>query len=134
MEAILEAVRPYLPFIYALLPVVLGLASLALQGKLKGYAQQTVAAVYRVSIHAAAELQEEGLGWLRSEDGIAFRKELAEKAYDVLPAKIGPVPVGILKAVISRERFCIWVEQAFQEMAELAGRLEFPVEVQVEGE
>lgn len=131
IESVLEAIRPYLPHLLAVLPFLAGVIALAAQHRLDDFARETVAAVYRVAIHAANELQDEGLTWLRSEAGIAYRKELAGRAYDLLPERIGVVPVGLVKLVISREAFQNLVEGAFQEMAKLADRLELPEELPV---
>ena len=68
-----ESIKPYLPYVAYALPFVLGLISLLVSGKLKGFAHETVAAVYRSAIHAASELQDEGLLWLQSAEGIAYR-------------------------------------------------------------
>lgn len=130
MNEYLEMVQPYLPYVLSALPFVLGLIALAVQGRLDGFLRETVAAVYRVAIHAANELQDSGLEWLKSEDGIAFRKELASAAYDYIPGRVGPVPVApVVRALISREQFCALVESAFQEIAELAERLELAEEL-----
>lgn len=116
------------------LPFVLSIIVILLENGLKGAANQTVAAVYRAAIHAATELKEEGVEWVRSEDGINFRKTLAESAYDLLPARVGPVPVGLVKLVLSREKWVALVEKAFQEMVKTADRLEMPMVVAVEME
>lgn len=108
------------------LPFLLGGAALLLERGLNAAASTTVASVYRVALHAAHELQEEGIAWVRSPDGIAFRKELAARAYDQLPARIGPVPVGIVKMFVSRDVWLSWVEEAFEEACRLAERLELP--------
>src|SRR5258706_9323067 len=101
LPGLLAAAGPYLPIIAALLPFVLGLIALLVQGRLKGFARETVAAVYRVAIHAANELQDEGLTWLRSEAGIAYRRRLAESAYDALPDTVRGIPIGLVKLVVS---------------------------------
>ncbi len=120
-------------YIALLLPLLVGGIGLLAQGKLAGVAHQTVAAVYRVSIHAATELQRDGIEWLNSQDGISFRKDLAERAYDALPPRIGPVPVGLLKVFITRERWIGWVEAAFQDVVAMACRLEFPTQLDAAG-
>lgn len=129
MEQVLNVVQPYLPYVAYALPFVFGLVALAVSGRLNKFAQETVSAVYRVAIHVASELQDEGLAWLRSEAGVAYRKELASRAYDAVPATVYGVPVGLVKLVVSREVFCAMVERAFNEMAELAERLELPEEL-----
>jgi hypothetical protein len=131
VENIIEIAGPYLPYVYYALPFILGLIALAVQGRLHGVARETVAAAYRVAIRAANELGDEGMAWLRSEAGIAYRRELAEMAYDVLPARIGPVPVGAVKLLVSREKWVEIVEGAFQEAAKLATRLELSEELPV---
>jgi hypothetical protein len=102
------------------------------QGRLCGFAHETVAAVYRAAIHAANELQDEGQEWLRSEAGIAYRRRLGERAYDALPASIRGVPIGLVRMVVSRELVVELVQHAFQEITELAERLELPEEVRNE--
>lgn len=129
LPEVLLPLAPFVPYILVALPFVLGLIALAARGRLREFARETVAAVYRVAIRAAEELQDEGLEWLRSPDGVAYRKELAERGYDALPASIGPVPVGMVKLLISREKWCELVERAFQEMAELAERIELSEEL-----
>ena len=129
--AIAEFIQIYWAYIALLLPVVIGGIGLLLEGRLKGETQRVVGAVYRVSIKAAHDFEEQGLAWLVSPDGVAFRKSLAENAYDALPARVGWLPVGILKSFVSRELFVVWVEKAFVEMVELADRLEdyLPAEI-----
>ena len=127
----MEFIQPYLPYILGALPFVLGVVSLLVQGRLQSFARETVAAVYRVAIHAANDLQDEGLGWLRSEAGIAYRRRLAEGAYDALPATVRGIPVGLVKAIVSRETFVGLVESAFGEIAGLAEKLELSEELPV---
>jgi len=129
--AIAEFIQIYWAYIALLLPVIAGGIGLLLEGRLKGETQRVVGAVYRVSIKAARDFEEQGLAWLVSPDGVAFRKGLAENAYDALPARVGWLPVGILKSFVSRELFVVWVEKAFVEMVELADRLEdyLPAEI-----
>lgn len=114
------------PYIAMVLPFVMGLVALYLRGELENKARETVGAIYRLALHVAEEMEDEGLEWVRSPEGIAFRKGLAGDLYDLLPAKIGSVPVGLIKAVISREKWCAMVESAFQEMVELADKAEKP--------
>ena len=123
-DLIVEYLREHLHLVMYALPFLAGIVSLAARGELQSFARQTVAAVYRAAIRAAAELQDEGLQWLRSADGIAYRKDLAGRAYDMLPAKVGMVPVGVVKLVVSRDAFVAFVERAFQEVVELAEELE----------
>ena len=129
MEHTVEIVTPYLPYVGAALPFIFGIIALAVQGRLHGFIRETVAAVYRVAIHAANTLEDEGIAWLKSEAGIAYRRQLAEDAYGLLPARIGPVPVGLVKLVVSREAFCAMVESAFAEIVALAEKLELPEEL-----
>jgi hypothetical protein len=126
---ITDAILPYLPYIGYALPFIFGLVALGVNGRLKGFAREAVAAIYRAAIHTASEVQEEGLTWLRSEAGIAYRKELAQRAYDALPAHIRGVPVGLVKLVVSREAFVAYVEAAFQAAVEIAEKLELPAEL-----
>lgn len=129
MENVVKAIEPYLPYVAGALPFIFGIIALAVNGRLKGFAQETVSAVYRVALAAANELQDEGLAWLRSDAGVQYRKELAGRAYDLLPARLGVVPVGIIKAFVTRDAWCALVEQAFTEMANLAERLDLPEEL-----
>ena len=128
MEAVIlniaEFVKVYWPFLALLVPLLVGLVGLVLQGRLSGEAQRVVGAVYRAAINAAHEFEAQGLAWLVSAEGIAFRKELAERAYDALPVRVGWFPMGVLKMFISREKFAALVEKAFAEMVELADKLE----------
>lgn len=131
MEHIISIVTPYLPYVGIALPFIAGLISLAVQGKLDDYARSTVAAVYRVGIHAADALADEGIAWLKGEAGVAYRRHLAELAYDSLPATIRGVPVGLVKTFVSRNRWCELVEEAFQAAVSIADRLELPEELPV---
>lgn len=92
--------------------------------KLNLHAQQAVSAAYRVAIKLAEGMCEEAGLWLRSEEGKAFRKRIADAAYDALPATIGPVPVGLVKLYVSRETFNTLVQRAFDKMAVLSDQLE----------
>ena len=107
-----------------LLPVVAGGIGLLLQGRLRGEAHRVIAAVYRAAIREAREFGATGLVWLVSPEGVAFRKDLAERAYDALPPRIGAFPVGVIKAFVSRDRFVELVELSFAEVVELADKLE----------
>ena len=117
---------PYLPYIAYALPFVFGFVALAVRGRLQEAARETVAAVYRLAIHTASELQEDGIAWLRSDEGVTYRKHLAEAAYDALPDTLAGVPLKLVKLLLTRERFCALVEAAFQEVVQLAEKLEFP--------
>ena len=97
---------------------------LAARRQLANHTNRTVAAVYRVAIRAAAHMGDEGIAWLRSENGILARQQIAAQAYDLLPARLGPVPIGVVKLVVTREQFIRAVEAAFEEMVALADRLE----------
>lgn len=125
----MDKVLPYLPYVAAVLPFVFGIIALAVRGELHGYARKTVAAVYRVAIRAANEMQDGGLAWVRSPEGIAYRQRLAGDAYDALPLTIRGIPVGLVKTVVSREQWCAIVERAFGEVVELAEKLELPQEL-----
>jgi hypothetical protein len=83
-----DRVTEYLPYILGVLPFVLGVVALAVQGRLKGFVRETVAAVYRVAIRSADALQDEGITWPHSEAGIAYRKQLVGDAYDLFSATI----------------------------------------------
>src|SRR5215211_423038 len=114
MGNIVEIATSYLPYVGIAIPFIAGILSLAVQGKLDDYARSTVAAAYRVGIHAADALADEGIAWLKGDAGIAYRRHLAELAYDSLPATIRGIPVGLVKSVVSREVWCELVEEAFQ--------------------
>jgi hypothetical protein len=129
VENIYNIVAPYLPYIGIALPIIAGLISLAVRGELDGFARSTVGAVYRVGIHAADALAEEGLTWLKGDAGIAYRKHLSELAYDNLPPSIRGIPVGLVKSFVSREAWCAMVEDAFQAAVSIAEKLELPEEL-----
>jgi hypothetical protein len=129
MRHIIEIATPYLPYIGIALPIIAGLISLAVRGELDDYARSTVAAVYRVGIHAADALADEGIAWLKGSAGIAYRRHLAELAYDNLPSSIRGIPVGLVKSFVSREAWCAMVEDAFQSAVSIAEKLELPEEL-----
>lgn len=124
LDEVWAITQTYLPIIVWVAAVIIGIFALAVNHDLNLFLRDTVAAVYRVAIRAASDLGDEGLRWLRSEDGITFRKKLAARAYDTIPSHIGPVPVGMVKLLISREQFADLVENAFEEIVILADRLE----------
>jgi hypothetical protein len=121
---IAEFLKDYWAFIALILPFLVGGVGLLLNGRLKGEAQRVVGAVYRAAIHEALETSEGGADWLISPYGVEFRKKLIERAYDCLPDHIGFVPVGLIKAFVSREQFVTLVERAFIDMVAVADRLE----------
>lgn len=129
MRPLLSELLPLLPYLGVVMLLALGGLALHTQGQLDNFVRATVSAVYRVAIAAAAELSDTGLAWLRSEDGINFRKGLVQQAYDYIPARIGPVPVGLIKMLISRDQFAALVERAFEEMVELAEELQVPPDI-----
>ena len=131
MENLISTVTPYLPAVGFALLVVVGLGYLYATHRLEGFARATVSAVYRVALHAATELAEEGLDWLRSPAGVAYRKNLAAEAYDLLPTRVGPLPIGLIKLMVSQEQWCAWVEAAFQEAVEMAAKLAWLEETKV---
>lgn len=122
----LEAAQPYInPLVLIALITGAGLIGLLLAShRMQAFARDTVAAVYRVGLHTAAELGAGGIAWLRSPAGVDFRRALASRAYDAIPARVGVIPVGLVKLVVSRERFSKLVDAAFHEMAALASTLE----------
>ncbi len=128
MEAVIlataEFIQLYWGYIALLLPFVVGGIGLLLRGRLKGEAQRVVGAVYRAAIHEALDLADGGETWLVSPYGIEFRKKLIERAYDCLPDRIGWLPVGLIKAFVTREQFVVLVEKAFVDMVAVANRLE----------
>lgn len=124
LQDVLTLVQPYLPYVGPLLLIVVGVVHPYVTHRLEKFARATVSAVYRVALRVAAELADEGLDWLRSPAGVAFRKNLAGEAYDLMPARVGPLPIGLIKLAVSREQWCSWVELAFQEAVELAEKLD----------
>jgi hypothetical protein len=74
------------------------------------WAFKAIAGAYRLSEHAADELGQRLAG--------LNKKEIADALYDMLPAQIGNVPVGVVKTVISRDRFAELVQAAFDEFME----------------
>jgi hypothetical protein len=64
------------------------------QAHLRGEVLRAMSSAYRVATHAAVEWREDGIAWLRGSEGVTLRRRLAEAAYDALPARIGPAPVG----------------------------------------
>lgn len=130
LSEIWVVVQPHLPVIAWAVAVLAGIAALAANHSLNIFLRETVAAVYRVAIKAAADLGDEGLRWLRSEEGIAYRRGLAARAYDAIPSNLGPVPVGLLKLLVSREQFAGLVENAFEEIVALADKLELEKEAE----
>jgi hypothetical protein len=95
---------------------------------LNSTAQKAVSAAYKVGIGLAANMCEDGVEWLRSDESKEFRRQIAVSAYCLLPVKIGPIPVGLIKVVITEDRFCAIVQHAFDEMAELAEQFEQQLE------
>jgi hypothetical protein len=129
VEHIYSIIAPYLPYVGIALPLIAGLISLAVRGELDDFARSTVGAVYRVGIHAADALADESIAWLKGSAGIAYRRHLAELAYDSLPSTIRGIPVGLVKSFVSRERWCELVEDAFQSAVSIAEKLELPEEL-----
>lgn len=127
VEQWVALVLPYLTLgnIMMVVTVLAGLVSAAASGELRTFARTTVAAVYRASLKAAEQLQEEGLDWLLSPAGVDYRRMLVGRAYDLMPATVYGLPLGrVLKLVVSRDRFCTMVERAFVEMVEVAARID----------
>lgn len=130
LSEIVAAVQPHLPVIAWAVALLIGVGALAANNQLNIFLRETVAAVYRVAIKAASDLGDEGLRWLRSEEGIAFRRDLAARAYDAIPSALGPVPVGVIKLLVSRDQFAGLVENAFEEIVALADKLELEKEAE----
>lgn len=129
MEHIISIVAPYLPYISIAIPLIAGLISLLVRGELDDFARAAVGAAYRVGIHAADALADEGIDWLKGSAGIAYRRHLAELAYDNLPSSIRGIPIGLVKSFVSREAWCALVEDAFGVVVSLADKLELPEEL-----
>jgi acyl-CoA synthetase (AMP-forming)/AMP-acid ligase II len=122
----MERLIPYVPYLAGTALVSGVVLVLLASATVRRFAHQTVAAVYRAALVTAAEYGDEALEWLRSPAGIRYRKALAERAYDVLPATVGPVPVGVVKLWLSRERWCVLVETAFNAVVSLADDIREP--------
>lgn len=71
------------------------------------YLVHAVMAGYRMSERGMDEMQVR----LHGVDKAA----VAAAVYDLLPAEIGPFPIAVIKAIVSRERFEILVSNAFQQ-------------------
>jgi hypothetical protein len=71
---------------------------------------KAIAGAYKLSERASDEvgMRIEGLD----------KKGIADAMYDALPKQIGNVPLGMVKLVISRERFAQLVQLAFDEFLE----------------
>lgn len=124
----MESVVAYVPAIAAVVAGIALAAVVTVNAQARTFARQTVSAAYRVGIRTAAEAADQGIDWLRSEQGIIYRHQLVARAYDLCPTTIGPVPVGaIFRLVVSRERFIRLVDVAFEEMLEIADGLEAEV-------
>lgn len=117
-------------------PLLAGVALLALlvtliavNHKARALAAQAVSAAYKVGLTLAGQAGVEALEWLATEDGAQFRRQLAIRAYDALPVRVGPVPVGLLKLWVSERQFVQMVDAAFLEMREVADSLMAETEV-----
>ncbi len=69
------------------------------------FAFQAICGAFKMSERAADELGE-------TMDGID-KKKVADAAYDLLPDTLNGIPVGVIKLVISREKFAELVEDAY---------------------
>ena len=107
----------------AIIVVVGGWAYPKLKGQHQGYAYekqiealllpfiyQAIFNAYKLSEHALDEVG-------RRLDGID-KKYVAGFLYDALPNKLGNVDIAFIKLAISRERFTVLVQEAFDEMLE----------------
>jgi hypothetical protein len=131
MESLILFVVAYWPLFALGVPALLGLVYALLARCLHGEVLKAVGAAYRVAIHEAVEWSEDGIAWLRGSQGVALRRKLANAAYDALPMRIWVIPVGLVKLVVNREKWCSWVDGAFEEMVEMAEKLELPKVVEV---
>jgi hypothetical protein len=68
---------------------------------------QAIASAYKMSEFAVDEIGERLTG--------AEKHKFALAVYDMLPAKVGNFPLGILKTLISREQFADLVQIAFDQ-------------------
>ncbi len=69
------------------------------------FAFQAICGAFKMSERAAEELGE-------TMDGID-KKKIADAAYDLLPASLNGIPVGVIKQFISQEKFAELVEDAY---------------------
>lgn len=123
-DTLIQIVRESWPYLLASGTAAGVLAWAYVNHTIDGFARSVVGAVYRAALRTANELADDSAVWLRSEDGINYRKALAQKAYDAIPASIGPIPVGLIKLVIPQATFDRLVQNAFDEICELADRLQ----------
>lgn len=108
-------------FVFALfgLPLVVLLGKMGLDRE----TNKTIAAVYRAALDRASTFKDEGVHWIWSDEGKAFRRELAIKSYAVLPDRIGGIPTGLIRLAVSEAQWIVLVDHAFAKMVELAGEL-----------
>ena len=102
------------------LPVLIGavgfVLTLAVVFVPRQLAMKAVAAVYRASLSVAEDCG--GLEWLKSPEGVAYRKLLVRRVYALAPSPVVP-----WKLFVSEEAFCALVEVAFVRMLVLATTL-----------
>ena len=67
---------------------------------------QAICAAYKLS-EESAKAGDELL------DGVS-KAAVADCIYDLLPTSIGGIPLGIIKTLVSREKFTQFIEQAYQ--------------------
>lgn len=138
-----------LPFVYVLVALAAGAGIMALSvwgyGKLRNETQgypyekavealllpwiyQAIMAAYKTSEIAVDEIQQRMRG--------ADKAAIAAAVYDMLPPKIGNVPLDVVKMAVSRDRFASLVEAAFNEfdafVEDHEGRLENLVDAWLE--
>lgn len=126
LEQLLQRLSDADPITAALILALVFVAALfllTLRGAVAIYLREVIGAVYRVGLKVAHQRGDEALAWLTSEEGIAFRRGLAARAYDLLPPSLFWLKLGVTK-----EQFCDLVEAAFKRMKSLSAGLEKALE------
>lgn len=122
MEKLLQQIQNVDPITAALalaLVFVAALFLMTLRNATAAYLREVIGAVYRVGLKVALQRGDAALEWLTSEEGIAFRRGLAARAYDLLPPSLFWLKLGV-----SKEQFVGLVETAFESMKRLSAGLE----------
>ena len=129
MDQLLSTIQAYLPYAVYLIPVIAGICALLAHGRFKGFARDAVAAAYRMAIATVEQVEDIGIEWLQSAEGKDFRRAIALRAYDALPNTMFGVPTGLIKVFVSRDQWAAIVQAAFDEMVDLAKKIDFPDEL-----
>lgn len=67
------------------------------------------------AVMAAYRLSERGMDEVQARLHGVDKAAVAAAVYDLLPAEVGPFPIGVIKAIVSRERFAVLVDDVFQQ-------------------